>query len=189
MKDLRALHDLGIDINKGIIPLVGEVGEEMYARLVHCITAISNNKLAYEQLTVILNTYGGDLYQAFAIYDLLKRQPMPIRIVCNGPVMSAGTIILMAADVREISPNSFLMYHYGQEANDTEQSAKQNARLLKLMKNLYKENSSVTTRTLNKWFSQDTYYNADEALKLGLVDEIMENDVKVKKKSTRKTRK
>lgn len=186
MKDFRALQDLGIDVNLGIIPLIGEVGDEMYARLVHCINAISNANIQYEQLTILLNTYGGDLYQAFAIYDLIRRQPMQTRIVCNGPVMSAGTIILMAADVREITPTSYLMYHYGQEANDSEPSAKQNARLLKEMKSIYKDNSNVTPRTLNKWFAHDTYYNAEEALELGLVDRISKYGKKQKRKTKRK---
>jgi len=178
---LTQIENLGIDAVHGIIPLIGEVNEEMYTRLIDCITALSNADVAYERLTILLNTYGGDLYNAFAIYDQLKSQEMKIRIVCNGPVMSAGTVILMAGDVREMTPLSFLMVHYGIDAQDSEKTYKHNGHLLKLLKGLYRENSNSSEKTINGWFNSDTYFTAEEALKLGLVDKITQYTKKPKR--------
>lgn len=188
MEKLKHLYDLGIDVENGVIPLVGTVDEMMYGHLVNCLTQLSNAKKGYEELTIVLNTYGGELYHAFAIYDLLKMQPMRIRIVCNGPVMSAGTIILMAGDVREMTPLSYLMIHYGFDMQESHSGLKQNADLLDLMKKLYKDNSDATTRTIEGWFDADKYFTAEAALKTGLIDRIQKYGRKTKRKKKRATR-
>lgn len=186
MEKLKHLYDLGIDVENGVIPLVGTVDELMYSHLINCLTQLSNAKIGYEELTIVLNTYGGELYHAFAIYDLLRMQPMDIRIVCNGPVMSAGTIILMAGDVREMTPLSYLMIHYGFDMQESHSGLKQNADLLDLMKNLYNEHSDATPRIIEGWFDADKYFTAEAALNIGLVDKVKNYERKTKRKPKRK---
>lgn len=188
MEKLKRLHDLGIDVDNGMIPLIGTVDEDMYRHLVDCLTQLSNTKQAYPELTILLNTYGGELYHAFAIYDLLRKQEMDIRIVCNGPVMSAGTIILMAGDTREMTPLSFLMIHYGFDMQESHSGLKQNADLLELMKKLYKENSQASAKTVDGWFDADRYFTAKEALKIGLIDKVQTYGKTIKRTKKRATR-
>lgn len=185
---IKSLHELGINVKKGIIPLIGEVGEEMYGHLVMALNTLENAGLEFEELTVLLSTYGGELYHAFGIYDLLKSRPERIRIVCNGPVMSAGTIILMAGDVREMTPLSYLMVHYGFDMQESQSALNQNTHLLDTMKRLYKENSNATARQIAGWFNADTYFTADKALKLGLIDKVNNYEEKSKRKKSRATR-
>jgi ATP-dependent protease ClpP protease subunit len=188
VEKLKHLYDLGIDVDNGVIPLIGTVDELMYAHLVNSLTQLSNAKKSYEQLTIILNTYGGELYHAFAIYDLLRMQEMSIRIVCNGPVMSAGTIILMAGDVREMTPLSYLMIHYGFDMQESHSGLKQNSDLLDLMKKLYKDNSDASTKTIEGWFDADKYFTASAALKMGLIDKVQKYEQQTKRKKKRATR-
>lgn len=184
-KDYRILTELGVDIEHGIIPLIGDVSQEMLARLIHIINEMSNEGLAYDTLTIVLSTYGGDLYTAFGIKNLLEAQSMNIRILCMGPVFSAGTIILLAGDVREMTEDSYLMMHYGQDVSESEQDHKQNGELMKKMKSLYKNHSHISSKTVSNWFSRDTYYTAEEAYDIGLIHRIHKNEEKKKTKKSR----
>lgn len=188
-KDYRILRELGVDVNNGIIPLIGDVSQEMLARIICIFNEMSNEGLGYETLTFILSTYGGDLYTAFGIKNILDAQEMNIRIVCVGPVMSAGTIILLAGDIREMTKDSYLMMHYGQDVSESAEDHKQNGELMKKMKEVYKSNSKISTKTLSGWFSRDTYYNAEQAYDAGLIDRIHANEEKPEKtKRTTRTR-
>ena len=186
MDKLKRLHDLGIDIENGIIPLIGDVNESMYTSLVDSLISLANAGVGYDTITILLNTYGGELYHAFAIYDQLKSQDMKIRIVCNGPVMSAGTIILMAGDVREMTPLSFLMVHYGVDMQESHNGLKQNKRLMETMKKLYVENSTATDKQVSGWFDTDTFFDSEQALKYGLVNKVTKYAKKTKRKGNAK---
>lgn len=185
---VKRLIELGVDIDNGIIPLIGDVDAEMYKMVVECFVNMANAKLEYEQLTFLLNTYGGETYHAFALYDLIKSQEIDIRIVCNGPVMSAGTIILMAGDVREMSPLSSLMIHYGWNSQENNQDLEQNRKIIKIMSSIYKQNSFADIKTVSSWFNHDTYFTAKQALEIGLIDRIKEYAPKAKRKKKRATR-
>lgn len=161
-----------VDIKKGIIPLIGEVGEDMYAKVSASLMAMSHLKEPPQKVTFVLNTYGGDLYMAFAIYDLIKMQEVETKVLCNGPVMSAGTVIMQAADERVITPRSYLMYHFGRQVAETQQCVVHFDEITRDVKELYRKSSVATKKVIDGWFEKETYYNAKQALDLGLVDRI-----------------
>lgn len=172
MTNRSAILEHFVDVEKGIIPLVGEVNEELYAHLMACLLALRSSKREYDKITFVLNTYGGDLYQALAIHDLIKMQPMKTIIQCNGPVMSAGTVILQSADERVMTPRSYLMVHFGLQSADSSQCLNHFDELTQDIKGIYKARSGASSRIINTWFEKDTYYNAQQALKFGLIDRI-----------------
>jgi ATP-dependent Clp protease protease subunit len=176
---LETALSVGLDLKRGTILLNGEVCEEMFQGLVHRLMALGNSGKAYKQLTIVLNTYGGDLYQALAIYDLIKIQPMKTIVQCNGPVMSAGTVILQAGDERTITQQSCLMYHFGQQVAESQQGVAHLSEINKQVKHIYKEKTKVSQKTINSWFEKETYYNAQEALRLGIVDRIIKYEEKI----------
>lgn len=163
-----------VDIKNGIVPLVGSVDEDMYAKVSASLMAMSHLTNPPEEITFVLNTYGGDLYIAFAIYDLIKMQPMKTRVLCNGPVMSAGTVIMQAADERLITPRSYLMYHFGRQVAESQQCVAHFDEMTRDIKELYHKTSKASKKTIKEWFEKETYYNAKQALQLGLVDGIRE---------------
>lgn len=184
MEKYRPLQELGIDVNNGVIPLIGEIDENMFARLVMCLTALNNANIGYSELTILLNTPGGEVDQAYAIYDTLRNQSCKIRVVCNGPVQSAGTIILMAGDIREMTKNSSLMFHYGVDGVSCENDKKWSAKLDDKYKQLFKD-CKTTPKVYKEWYSTNVYYDPDQALKLGLITGIIDNDKR--KKRTKKS--
>lgn len=188
MDNRSAIIDNKVDLDNGIIPILGEVDDEMYTHLLTSIMALQSQKKKVKQLTFILNTYGGDVYQAMAIYDLIKAQQLKTTVICNGPVMSAGNIILQAADNRIMTKRSYLMFHFGGQNADTAQCLAHFAEVTEDIKDLYKSNSKLSSKVVNTWFTKDTYYNANDALKYGLIDGIEQYEPKKEKKNAKRIR-
>lgn len=69
-------------------------------------------------IEIFLSTFGGDLYSAFGIYDLLRVSPVPIHVYVFGQCMSAGTVIMQGAEKRFVSKSSRLMIHYGSTTDE-----------------------------------------------------------------------
>lgn len=148
--------------------LTGEVCEAMTAELYSHLGKL----VARGNPTIVLNTQGGDFYQALAMYDIIKFQHDDFTIVGSGNVMSAGMIILQAAKYRVTFENTQFMIHYGEDSNMSADSAKHNARMFQLMKDIVGSRANVKSRTLNSWFKADTFFNAKEAIARGLVDRM-----------------
>ena len=162
-----------VDKSAGIIYLHGEVDVDMYGILARGISDLGANQYL-DSITLVLNTEGGDLYQALAIYDLIRLQQItkPIKVLCCGPVMSAGIVIMCAAEERVAMPHTQFMIHYGEEYNDAPSSVKHNKHLFGVMKDIVKARVNVSKRKLSSWFNQDTYLTANDALQAGLVTRI-----------------
>lgn len=136
-----------------------------------------------ENVDIILNTAGGDVYHGFGIYDLIANHPGQVTVKCFGRVMSMGSIILQAADNRQMSENATMLIHYGTDAfightKDAERAARESQRVCKLMEDILLskikgKNKRFTRSKLQEMMKFDTYLTAEEALKLGLIDEII----------------
>ena len=93
-------------------------------------------------ITIIMNNPGGDWYHGMAIYDSINNSKCHCTIKVYGHAMSMGSIILQAADVRIMMPNSRFMIHYGYDgryghAKIFEKWAEECKRLNHDMENLY----------------------------------------------------
>lgn len=163
-----------IDVENGLIPLHGDVDYDMYCKLLYGLNKTMDN----DRVLIYLNTEGGDFYQGLAIYDLIKRfsdNHAPVDILCNGPVMSSGIMVLQAARERISLPNTQFMIHYGSDSNEGEQYLKHNAKMMNVMKGIIKTRAVVTKRTLNTWFAKDTFLDTEQALRFGLIDKVLQH--------------
>lgn len=138
-----------------------------------------NNK----PINLLINNIGGDDYHCIAIYDALKCCRSKVHATVFGQAMSAGSIILQAADKRFISPSSKLMIHYGTwlyggHSKDFDKWSEENKKISSWMENVYlsriKEiNPSYSLKDLRKLLIFDTFLTAEESVELGLADEIL----------------
>lgn len=67
--------------------------------------------LDVDRINVYINSYGGEVKEALAIYNALKRHPAKIKTVCDGFACSAASVIFMAGDERVMHAASLLMIH------------------------------------------------------------------------------
>lgn len=126
-----------------------------------------------QEVTFLLATYGGDFYAALALYDIIRAHPKPTKIIATGPCMSAGAVILQAGTIRAMTETAQLMVHYGASGSEEENDARQNDAMHKLHKEIISKRVSVSMRTVNSWFKNNTYFNSKRALEVSLVDEVI----------------
>lgn len=135
-------------------------------------------------ILIIMNNPGGDWTHCMAIYDAIKTCDCYTVIMVYGYAMSAGSVILQAADRRLMSPNSKMMIHRGHLAISDHPKIVQkwtddNKKSESWMEQLYL--SKIRTKhkdfklsKIKKMCDFDTILSADEAVALGLADGIIE---------------
>jgi ATP-dependent Clp protease protease subunit len=138
-------------------------------------------------ITFILNSYGGDVYQALGLYDFIKGLQSEVHIKAYGACMSGATLILQSGDKRSISVNTTFMMHAGTESFDDHQSnvyrwSVHGEKVIKpRMKDIYagrmlkmpKESTAHFSKRISALLDFDTILTAEKVVKLGLADEII----------------
>lgn len=130
-----------------------------------------------QPITVLMHNFGGEVYSGFAIYDAIRNCKVPIQIIVVGAAMSMGSIILQAADKRIMTPNARIMIHDGYSSisgtpKNVEAQASEVSNIRKIFYKIYSGRTGLSEKDFDKWCSVDTYINAEEALSLGMIDEI-----------------
>lgn len=132
-----------------------------------------------EFIHIILNSSGGDIYSALAIYDAIMECKIPISIKAYGQCMSAAILILQAADIRISSPNCSFMMHYGTtgyQGNTVDfqkwgtESYRVGAQMVSILSERFRGQNKA--RRIQKMLESDTILSPKQAKKLGLIDKI-----------------
>lgn len=136
-----------------------------------------------EPINIHLNTPGGNLSDGLAIYDVIQTVPTPIAVTAMGQCSSAGLLVLAAADIKLSFPNTMFFYHQIQNYSvltGSQEQSDANHEMYKQSLSRYSEcirtGCGINKRNWTKHFGDVTakYVYADEALKLGLIDRIVE---------------
>lgn len=88
----------------------GEIDTELSISLCSQILELASKDQTLP-ITLYINSHGGGIVDALAIYDCLRMVPNPITTVVIGGCYSAGLILLCAGDVRTAAPHSFFFHH------------------------------------------------------------------------------
>ncbi len=135
-----------------------------------------------ERITLIINSPGGDIEGLTAIYDTMQLIESPISTICIGDASSSAAILLSAGTpgMRYISENSSVMIHQVQAGSaggttaDVVNEAKATKKLNKRISEILARHTGQTYAKVSKDCAGDKYMNAKDALKYGIVDEILE---------------
>lgn len=130
-----------------------------------------------DELTVHLNSPGGDIFDGLAIYQSLKNHKATVNIVVDGLAASIASVIAMAADNLVMAPKATMMIHDGWSMSMG------NAGEMRKMADLLDKQSDIiasvyadrTGQPADFWrdrMKDETWYSADEALAAGLIDEV-----------------
>lgn len=166
------------------------VDSDMWKRLAVGLTVLERWPLLEKQdssIAIEMNNPGGDTYHMFGIYDRIRKSNQHITIEAYGYVMSAGSIIMQAADKRVMSPNATMLLHYGEDgfvghSKDFQIHAKEGERINAKMERIYLEvmkakalkdgKKPITLRQLKEKMKFDWFIDAEESVELGLADEV-----------------
>lgn len=161
--------------------LVGEIEEDTINA---CIKWITYESLDAKEktLTLYINSTGGDLYQAFALIDVMQNSHHPIRVIGIGAVMSAAFLIFASGTKGEryaATNTSFMCHQFTSNADakyhDLKAEVKEYELLNTKMINILKEStglppSKIKTKLLP---ASDVYLTAEEVVELGIADFIL----------------
>jgi ATP-dependent Clp protease protease subunit len=136
-----------------------------------------NNK---EDIKLYINSPGGSVTAALAIYDTMQHVKADVATICIGMAASAAAILLAAGakGKRSMLPNGEVMIHQvmgGAEGQATDVAIHAN-RILKIKKKLNEilaRHAEQSVSRVEKDAERDYFMSAEEAKKYGIVDRII----------------
>lgn len=129
-------------------------------------------------LTVWLNSPGGDCFAASQIYTMLRNHKGKVTVKIDGIAASAASVVAMAGDETLIAPTAMLMIHnpltfaYGNKA-DMEKVIAVLDEVKESIINAYVRKTALPRNKISKLMDDETWMNAEKALQLGFADGIL----------------
>lgn len=177
---LEILEKLQLDFETRTIYIVDEIDKNMKFRIAVCLSFLERYDA---DINIYINSGGGCLVSSLAIYDLIKGCKNTVNGYVVGEACSGASLILQACDNRYLTKHSSVMIHYGTHGLPSD-IPKNNENLLEYyyslqsdMVNIYKSkmrfnDRKITNKKLADLLSYDTWFRANKAKKLSLVDGI-----------------
>lgn len=142
---------------------------------------IMNAESQMDDITLIIDSQGGDVSSFFSIYDTMtKLIHCDVATVCLGQAMSAGQMLLMSGTKgkRFITENSKVLVHQLSSGTVGKVAEMQNhltyvKQLDEAVCKLILKHTKIKKRELDIMMRKDTYLSAEEAVKLGIVDYVI----------------
>lgn len=164
----------GIDLATRTIEIRADVSEGMGSYITRALLKMS--QMSNDPIDLYLSSPGGDAYEGFAIYDAIVACPCEVRVIASGKIMSAAFLIILAGDVRVAAKNTtFMMHSVSYDPGDGKTKDHEvNVNEAKRINNAFLDIAAERTRRNRKWWArailnQDRYFNAAEALELGVL--------------------
>lgn len=159
--------------------LAAQTIEQMYG-----LAAISS-----DPISLWLNSPGGEIPHAFAVVQAMKACPAPVTTIALGRVYSAGLIILVAGAERLAFEGTLFMAH---EFHNIRQASSPYSTLKSLrtaddwtysnlVRHFEKHTNLPTDQVRKKLLSVEYYFDEKEALKMGLIDNIVTGKIGIAK--------
>jgi ATP-dependent Clp protease protease subunit len=177
----RNLDDRVIWIDYGVDETILEVSKIiMYFNKLDKDIPVEERK----PIKLLLYSYGGDGQACFSLLDVIALSKTPIFTYNMGVAMSAGLLILLAGHKRFCLKNSTALAHSGSGGasgtyEQTEAQMKDYKRFVDTMRNYIIERTNIDAKTLNKYKSKEWYLYAEDQVKFGIVDEIIDDIDKI----------
>jgi len=139
-----------------------------------------------KDISIYINSPGGSISAGLAIYDTMQFISSSVSTMCIGQAASMGALLLAGGDKgkRFALPNSRVMIHqplggFQGQASDFEIHAKEILYMKKIVNEILAKHTGQTVRKIEKDTDRDNFLNAEEAVKYGLVDKIIDKrDIK-----------
>ena len=136
-------------------------------------------------ITVWINSPGGDCIAAAQIYNMLLEYKGNVTIKIDGIAASAASVVAMAGNKVIMSPVSMLMIHnpMTMAAGDTTEMKKAISMLTEVKEsiiNAYELKTGMSRDKIAKLMDAETWMDANKAVELGFADEILSRESSVK---------
>ena len=168
----------------GILRLEGEIASESWWGDEVTPKLFMSELAAYagKNITVFINSPGGDVVAGSQIYTALKEHSGTVTVKVEGLAASAASVIAMAGDFVYMSPPSLMMIHDPATAAwGTTEDMRQAIDVLNECKeaiiNAYTLKTGLSRAKLARLMSDETWMNAKKAVELGFADKVLYSDI------------
>lgn len=134
-----------------------------------------------KDIQLYINSPGGDLQAALAIYDAMQYVRCPVRTICVGIAASAAALILAggAKGKRYALPNSRIMIHQpwgmvGGQAADIKIEADEIIKLRRRVNEIFAFHTGQSVAKIERDTDRNFWMSAEEARGYGIVDEVIQ---------------
>ena len=128
-----------------------------------------------------INSPGGVISSAFAIYDTMQHISAPVNTICMGMAASAGSFLLAAGEngKRAALPHARIMLHQPSSgtqgtASDIEIAAKEILYLRDQLNELYAVHTGQSADKIKTDLDRDLYMSSPEAKEYGIIDKVIQ---------------
>ena len=166
-------------LKERVIFVVGPIEDHM-ANLIVAQLLFLESENPDKDISLYINSPGGSVTAGLAIYDTMQFIKPDVSTLCTGQAASMGAILLAGgcAGKRYGLPHSRVMIHQplggaqGQ-ATDIEIQTKEILRMKKNLNQILSHHTGQPIKTIEKDTDRDFFMSAEEAVKYGLVDEVV----------------
>jgi len=166
-------------LKERIIFLTGAVDDHV-ASLVCAQLLFLESENPKKDIACYINSPGGVVTAGLAIYDTMRYIRPDISTVCIGQAASMGSLLLCcgAKGKRYALPNSRIMMHQPSggaqgQATDIEIQAREILKLRERLNQIYVDHTGQPLKVIEEAVERDRFMSPEEALKFGLIDEIV----------------
>ena len=161
------------------IECVGEIDAESVSSMILQLRYLQR-EAPEEEITLYINSPGGEVSSGLALYDVMQAVSCPIRTVCVGMAASMGAILFLAGDRRDILPHARLMLHDpllpgggGGSALHINSLARDMMKVRQIIASIIAAHSGKSLDEVFAVTAADTFFDAEEAVAFGLADNII----------------
>ncbi|MGH3849937.1 MAG: ATP-dependent Clp protease proteolytic subunit [Pseudonocardiaceae bacterium] len=156
-------------------PIDDTIANLVMAQLLHL-----ESEDADKDISLYINSPGGEITGLFAIYDTMQFIKPDIATYCMGQAASAAAVLLAAGTKgkRHALPHARILIHQpysgaGGQASDIEIQAREIMRMRELLENVLSFHTGQTPEKVNRDTDRDFIMSADEAKAYGIIDEVI----------------
>lgn len=178
--DGERAFDIFSRLLKDRIIFLGEDIDEHIANLVVAQLLFLAGEDNKKDIMFYINSPGGSVYNALAIYDTMQYIKPDIQTIGIGMQASAAAFLLSSGTKgkRSLLPHATVMIHQpsggtGGKVTDQEISLREVLRIKKLLEAIMVKNTSQKPAKIHTDMERDYWMTAEEAVKYGLADEII----------------
>lgn len=134
-----------------------------------------------DEITVHINSYGGEVAEGLAIHNSLKNSKAKIRTVCDGFACSAASVVFMAGEERMMNPASLLMIHNAWSyasgnAAELRKAADDLDAISKTAAEAYRARINLSDEELAELLDNETWIVPKDAVDWGFATGILEDE-------------
>lgn len=172
-----------VEHGDNVITMFGPIGEDFWTGegvTAKRVTA-QLRTIGARPVEVQINSFGGDMFEGIAIYNVLREHPQEVTIKVMGMAASAASIIAMAGDRIAIGVASFIMIHNcwvmaAGNQYDFAEMAEFLAPFDSAMADVYAQRTGIEPAEIAKMMRDDTYMSGTVAIDKGFADELLSSE-------------